>query len=230
MTPENTTPKDKVGNRVNKSFGGLDSFRVSESSVYGWLFEAVKLRSRVFSDLTIHVSEVVGCLRKSYYLRRRLVSTPPSVAVALLGDSMHSALQEVLRRRGYLTEFEVGLDVEDFRLVGHIDAYHPEKGVVLEFKTVGKIPEEPYETHLRQAQIYSILVKARHTYIIYISRVDGKVKIFEAPHDRIALKWAVERAKTLKKALDTYEPPKREETPLCSNCGFKLICVVGSHD
>jgi len=201
-------------------------FRVSESSVYGWLFEAVKLRSRVYDDFTIHVSEVVGCLRKAYYLRRGLVSSPPSVAVALLGDSMHSAIQEVLRREGYLTEFEVGLDVEDFRLVGHIDAYHPERGVVLEFKTVGRIPENPYESHLMQAQIYSSLVKARYACIIYISRVDGKVKIFEAPHDRLALKWAVERAKMLKKALDTYEPPKREETPLCSNCGFKQICGV----
>jgi len=204
--------------------------KVSESKVYSWLFEAVKLRSRVYDDFTIHVGEVVGCLRKSYYLRRRLVSMSPSSAVLLLGDAVHSAFQEVLRREGYLTEFKVGLDLGDFRLVGHVDAYHPERATVLEFKTVGKIPEEPYENHLRQAQAYVALTKARHAYVVYLSRADGRVKVFEAPFDKLTLKWVVERAKKLKKALDTYEPPERELSPLCNSCDFRMVCLVGRYD
>jgi len=91
--------------------------KVSESKIYSWLLEAVKLESRVYDDLTIHVSEVVGCLRKAFYMRCRLVSIPPSSAILLLGNTVHSALQEVLRREGYLTEFEVNLNVEASRMI-----------------------------------------------------------------------------------------------------------------
>jgi len=199
---------------------------ITESKVYSWLFNAVRVKARVFSDLTIHVSEVVGCLRKSYYLRRRLISISPSSAVVLLGDSIHSALQEVLRREGYETEFEVGLNLRDFKLVGHADAYHPEREEILEFKTVGKIPDgKPYETHMKQAQIYAALTNAKHVYVIYIQRGDGEVKVYKVDHDKWVLKWAVERAKTLKKALDTNEPPKPERTYLCNHCEFKLTCL-----
>ena len=167
---------------------------VTEHDVYKWLLEAVKIRARVTSNSVIHVSEVVSCLRRSYYLRKKLVSISPSNALKLLGDSIHAAFQEVLRREGFETEFEVGLQLPNFKLVGHIDAYHPDKGLVLEFKTVNKIPETPYEYHKLQTLIYKQLVNAKHSYIIYISRNDGSVKVFKVNNESKIIKWAVERA------------------------------------
>jgi len=197
---------------------------VSESDVYKWLLEAVKEKSRIPLDSVIHVSEVVGCLRKAYYTRKNPLAIAPSNTVKLLGDTIHVALQEVLEREGYEIEFEVGLNLGGFRLSGHVDAYHPEKGVVLEFKTVSKLPEAPYESHMRQAQIYAAMTRARHAYVIYISRSDGGVKVFNVPFNKGILKWAVERAKALKQAIDNATPPPPERSPLCNYCDFKLEC------
>lgn len=197
---------------------------VTEVDIYRWLLEAVKIRSRVPSGDTIHVSEVVGCLRRAYYLRTRAFQLSPANALKLLGDGIHTAFQEVLRREGFETEFKVGIDLKDFRLVGHVDAYHPERAEVLELKTVNQIPERPYDTHLKQAQIYRALASVKHAYIIYISRADGKVRVFKVDGDRGVLGWAVGRAKALKEALTRGEPPKPEETRLCNHCEFTLVC------
>jgi len=197
---------------------------VSESDVYRWLLEAVKAKSRIPLDSVIHVSELTGCLRKAYYLRKTPQGVAPSNTVKLLGDMIHASLQEVLEREGYLIEFKVGLSLEGFRLEGHIDAYHPEKGIVLEFKTESKLPDAPYEPHLRQAQIYAVMTKAKYAYVIYISRSDGGVKVFEAPVDKNMLKWAVERAKALKYAVDNATPPPPERGLLCNYCDFRLMC------
>jgi CRISPR/Cas system-associated exonuclease Cas4 (RecB family) len=196
---------------------------LSEHDVYRWLLEAVKLKTRVSSNSVIHVSEVVGCLRRSYYYRKRFLSISPSNALKLLDDSLHSAFQEVLRREGYEVEYEVGIQLPQFKLVGHIDAYHPEKSILLEFKTTNNIPEQPYETHLRQASIYKELVNAKHCYLIYISRNDGRVRVFKVNNSKGIIKWAVERAKQLNEALIRDEPPNPEGNT-CQWCEFRLNC------
>jgi len=199
---------------------------VIANDVYRWLLEAVKIRARVSSNSVIHVSEVVSCLRRSYYLRKKILSVSPANALKLLGDSIHAAFQEVLRREGFETEFEVGLQLPNFKLVGHIDAYHPDKGLVLEFKTVNKIPETPYESHVKQISIYKQLVNAKHSYIIYISRSDGQVKVFEVDNRYKNIKWAVERAKQLHESLTKDNPPPPEGNS-CQWCEFRFNCVGG---
>lgn len=197
---------------------------ISESGVYQWLLEAVKLRARVSSSSEVHVSEVVGCLRKSYYMRTRAVQLTPHNAIKLLGDSLHHALQEVLRRKGFEVEHEVAVDLKGFRLVGHIDAYHPDHELLLEFKTSSKTPEAPFETHLKQTQIYRRLISAKHSYIVYLSRSDGGIKVFKVDDDKGVLKWAIDRAKQLKESLITNNPPPKEKSQLCNYCEFQLTC------
>lgn len=215
------TPQYYIGyNRVNKNH----YYAISESEVYRWLQDAVKLKARVSSNSVIHVSEVVGCLRKSYYMRTRAVQLTPANMLKLLGDSLHSALQEVLRRNGWEVEHEVAIDLRDFKLVGHVDAYHPELEAVLEFKTTNSRPEAPFITHLLQTQIYRILTNSKHAYIIYISRTDGSVKVFKIENNKNALKLAIERAKQLKNALLSGNPPPKEKSQLCNYCEFQLTC------
>jgi len=198
---------------------------LTESDVYRWLLEAVKLKGRVSSNSVIHVSEVVGCLRRSYYHRKKFLSISPANALKLLGDSLHNAFQEVLRREGYEVEYEVGIQLPQFKLVGHIDAYHPDKGIVLEFKTTNNIPEQPYETHLKQASIYKELVNAKYGYLIYISRNDGKVRVFKInTNSKGIIKWAIERAKQLNEALVRSELPNPEGNT-CQWCEFRFNCL-----
>ncbi|MEM4003958.1 MAG: Dna2/Cas4 domain-containing protein [Ignisphaera sp.] len=204
---------------------------VTEQQVYQWLFEAVRLRNRASGIDVIHVSEVTGCLRKSYYLRTRASTISPRSAILLLGGSIHEALEEVLRRKGYLVEHQVSLQLDGFKLVGTIDAYHPDEGAVLELKTVHEIPSKPFENHVAQANIYSIMASAKNAFVVYLSRKDGKVKIFRVDPDRRMLKWAVERARTLRASLLARQPPQREKSPLCNYCEFSLLqCRVREVD
>ncbi|MEM4613859.1 MAG: hypothetical protein QXJ56_07905, partial [Ignisphaera sp.] len=67
--------------------------------------------------------------------------------------------------------------------------------------------------------------------VVYLSRKDGKVKIFRVDPDRRMLKWAVERAKILRASLLARQPPQREKSPLCSYCEFSLLqCRVRELD
>lgn len=197
---------------------------VTEVDVYRWLQSAVKLRSRVFDESTIHVSEVVDCLRKSYYMRTRTVQLSPSNMLKLLGEGAHRALQEVLKRSGFEVEFEVGLDLDGFRLVGHVDAIHVRNSVLIELKTVSKIPDAPYSHHVLQTQIYRALTGVRRSYIVYLSRSDGRVRVFRVENGRNVLKWAMERAKLLKSALANGRIPEPERGYLCNYCEFQLNC------
>ena len=201
---------------------------ITAVDVHRWLFEAVRLRSRVNLDhRIIHVSEVSSCLRRSYYCRTKFVQVSPVNALKLLGDEVHKALQEVLRRYGYEIEFQVAVDVGDVKLVGHADAYHPEKRHVLEFKTVGKEPQRPYDNHIRQLQAYVTLTHSRIGYLIYITRNNGVIKVFEVKPSKYVLRELIERARHLSICLVNRDPPSPEKSPLCNCCEFRLSCFKG---
>lgn len=197
--------------------------RVDEFEVIRWLQSAVKQRV-VLDNTVIHVSEVTGCLRKAYYARTRAFKLTPGEAIILLGSQIHEAVQEVLAGMGFEPEFEVAVKRDGIKLVGHIDAYHPDENVVLELKTVRRVPKEPYRSHRFQAEIYGAIVEASEIYIIYISRNDGDVKVFKTSWSENTLDFAVKRAKLLSDCLDKREPPMREPSHLCDFCPFKLEC------
>lgn len=199
---------------------------ISEAYIYRLILEAAKQRSRVSYDpATIHVSEVVSCLRKTYYYRTRLTQISPIQALKILGNRLHEAVQEVLNGRGYIVEHEVKLRSGEVTLVGHIDAYSPDGDHIIELKTVSKIPDEPYSQHRRQAQIYLELSRVPKAYIVYISRLDGRVRVFRILRDKKILRWAFERARKLHSHLAERKAPDRERSILCSYCEFKSICL-----
>ncbi len=198
---------------------------ISAYDVHRWLMEAVRYRSRVSLDpRIIHVSEVVSCLRRSYFLRTRPVHVNPANALRLIGDEVHRALQEVLRRYGYEVEFRVAIDTGNVKLVGHVDAYHPNKKHIIEFKTAAKIPESPYPNHLMQAQAYIAMTYSRTGFIAYIARDNGKVKVFKVSPNKQILRKLIFRARELSKALTKGEPPRPEKSALCNQCEFRYLC------
>ncbi len=204
--------------------------RVSETEVWKWLLEAVKYEARVDLDPNvIHVSEVSGCLRKAYYARTRAITISPSNALKLLGNSIHRAIQSVLEKKGYTTEYQVSVKFGDIRLVGTIDVYDLENNIPLEIKTTSKPPEEPYPNHVMQLQTYINLLRADYGYLIYISRNNGKVKVFKLRRDKKILRKAIERARTLSQALRSHQPPAPEKSPLCYYCDFKFYCFKTTH-
>ncbi|MCS7109161.1 MAG: Dna2/Cas4 domain-containing protein [Sulfolobales archaeon] len=129
-----------------------------------------------------------------------------------------------MRRNGFETEFEVSIDLNNLKLLGHVDAYNPDISTLIEIKTSNKIPEAPYTEHLLQTQVYKVLTNSKQSYIIYISRSDGKVRVFKVEDGKGVLKWAIERAKKLKEALTIANIPNPERSHLCNYCEFQLNC------
>ncbi len=202
--------------------------KITSIDIHRWLLEAVKLRTRVDIDSTVvHISEVTSCLRRAYYCRTRPLQLSPANALKLLGSEVHEALQEVLRRRGYEVEFQVAIVAGGVRLVGHADAYHPEKQHVLEFKTVSKIPQRPYDNHIKQLQAYVALTHSEIGYLVYISRNNGDIKVFEVKPSKYILRELIERARLLSTSLIRHEPPMPEQGPLCNYCEFRFLCFRG---
>jgi len=197
-----------------------------------WIERAVSLRTRTFLSNEISVSEASSpCLRRSYYKRNSLIRDVNQEFIAMAGDTVHSILQEILREEGWATEVDVRLEVEDsggkILLRGRADAC--KDGKVLEIKSVGRLPDRPHDSHKRQLGAYMALLGAERGYIIYISREDGRQRIFEVLREeaRGALKEVVERAKTLYRYLRERRPPPREKGPWCGSCEFRMICFSG---
>ena len=199
---------------------------LTAETVYGWFRELVERRRRLYSIDVIHVSEVAGCLRRAYYERTRpRPALDPSNIVMMIGNGVHEKLQELLAGRGWLSEVEARYRVKDFWLVGHADLYHPDGQVVVELKTVGKAPEQPYRSHLVQLNAYLYMLKARQGYLVYIAR-NGDVRVHKHSLDKKLWGETVRRAITLHEAITRDKKPPKEPGPWCTHCPYKWICMT----
>ena len=199
---------------------------VTELDVNRWIIKAMD-NPKILSRDEITVTEVASpCLRRSYYNRVRGSLPSPSEFLKSIGNDVHLKLQEVLKQEGCDTEVSISIELDDFKLRGRIDALCNERGeeVILEFKTANEIPEKPYDSHVMQLQAYLLMLKLRKGYLIYLSRTNGRVKVFKILRDNKAVKKLVERARQLYNSLKDLKPPIPERGPWCSDCPFSHIC------
>jgi len=198
--------------------------RVDASVVNGWFIKALARKYRLFTSSEISVTEAVApCLRRAYYNRVRRYIPTPVEALKIIGSRVHTVIQEVLRSEGWDVEVGVSIDLGGWRLVGRADAVKDD--VVLEFKTVNGVLEEPYESHRLQLQAYLTILHAREGYLVYIDRASGKVKVFKVRPSKTALREVIERARKLKEALEEGQPPPPTRGPWCNTCPHKWHCL-----
>ncbi len=201
---------------------------VSAEVIYEAFRKFLASRLRVVDDDTVHVGEVVGCLRKAFYSRRYgdrdLRHLTPSKRVVLsLGMSAHLVLEEVLREAGYRTEEQVIKEFNGFKLAGTPDAVNGEH--VLEIKTVSKIPDEPYPHHVMQLNTYLGMLGYSTGYIIYINRRDGQVSVVPHNFNEVMYREVVRRAEALHKHLKDGTLPEAEPSYLCNYCEWRWRCL-----
>jgi len=202
---------------------------VTEADVSRWLLKATESYRVALRD-EIAVAEVASpCLRRSYFSRTRVAPPSPIEFLKTVGSEVHLKLAEVLRAEGCEVEVSVGLQLGGFKLCGRVDALCREKDgeVVIEFKTVSELPEQPYESHLLQVQAYLLMLKLERGYLVYLSRTTGRVRVFRVLRNGRALKQLVERAKQLHEALVRSSPPPPERGPWCRDCPFTVLCRWG---
>ena len=202
---------------------------LSERQVYA-AFRSLLLKHLRISDRnSIHVSEVVGCLRKAWLNRkygdvRNLNHLSDMKCVILgLGLASHFVLEQALRELGYVVEKPVTLEFPNgLKLIGTPDAFNDK--AVLEVKTVNKIPDYPYEHHILQLNAYLNILNYDSGLIIYICKKDGKVKIYEIRRDMRKYVQILQRAKKLHYHISKDIPPDPEPSYLCNYCEWRLYC------
>lgn len=201
---------------------------IDEVVVNRWILKALSSANPRPSDPNvIYVTEACSpCLRKAYFDRVKPPTPSPNEFVKLVGDEAHRRILEVLKEEGYQVEVSVKLQVKNITILGRVDAAKLDGGNhhVIEFKVVEDVPDNPYNTHLMQLNLYLLAMRVKKGYLVYISRKNGKVKVFKHSYERELAKEAIMRAIRLSEALQKKEPPPAEHGPWCNTCPYALVC------
>ena len=174
------------------------------------------------SEIVFYVTEICyDCLRYAYYSATEGRSYGmKDLITTFVGKAVH--LVPILQKN----ELEVS-----YRYIrGRVDDY--ENGVLLEKKTVRKIPDRPLEHHIRQVEYYKVLLEengypVNKIFIAYIDIANAKLEVFEVePRSSEEIKREIdEKCQKLMKAVVLGKPPERKFSWLCSYCPFFDKCV-----
>ncbi|MCY0874933.1 MAG: PD-(D/E)XK nuclease family protein, partial [Firmicutes bacterium] len=97
------------------------------------------------------------------------------------GIALHEGLETLLTMYGEKKiefEKEVRKQYDNFTLIGRLDGI-TEDNIVVEFKTVYKPPDHPYEEHVFQVLIYMNMLNTTKGVIVYIGNNEMKEFIVE---------------------------------------------------
>jgi CRISPR-associated protein Cas4 len=201
---------------------------VDEVTVNRWILEALEdVNTKVLPRDVITATEASSpCLRKAFYDRVKAPMPSPIEFIKLVGEEAHARLLQVLKKHGYEIEVSYKLRIKDFTLAGRVDAVKEDAKDrhIVEFKIVEDLTEKPFESHKLQVQLYMLFTRIPVAYLVYISRKDGRVKVFKVRYSREKAKEAVKRAYMLYKALKENIPPPPERGPWCNTCPYTLMC------
>jgi len=195
--------------------------------IYELFLEEYVKHMRPSPDIDVyHVTEACGCVRRAYYARTRPQQYDKQKVVVLsIGQLVHRMLQNALREKGFEIEKEVEIDLDGYKLVGHIDAY--DGRFVHEFKTVKAIPNAVYVNHYLQTKTYLAMVGAKTGYVYYIDRNYGIVEVYTVKNNEQKIPASVRKnVELLRNALKNNEPPTAKPSWLCQYCEYAHICGV----
>jgi len=205
----------------------------------------------VHSD-KISVTEALYCLRKAFYYRtledsvlEKLIEESPysdSDFYLFVGKVIHSKIQEYISKtaKDALSETNFSYEdtlcevkVEDDLLVGHIDLIiqTDKLDIPIELKTCKKLPRNAYPQHKYQLSTYMNMAKddfeIKYGYIVYISRIEGDIKVVTVAPKKSRYEFVRTRANTLIDHIKRNEIPEAEDDPFCWKCVFYKICKKG---
>lgn len=205
----------------------MDSINVKNELVYKAFHELWNKNQRKTEDNIIHVSEVTGCIRKSYYYRVNSEAVDKIVdinskIVMTIGSMIHRMIENHMETYDCIIEQPVYLIRNNYVLAGTPDAVCDD--VVLEIKTVGKDVDKPYKSHVEQINMYMGILGIDKGYIIYINRANGSVKVFPVKYSEKMFNETLKKADKLWESLRNNKPPEKQLSHECNNCPFRWIC------
>ena len=117
-------------------------------------------------EKTIYVTDLLHCV-----IRPRSETSP---IMLIRGTALHDGIERLLKEYGDIEiefEKEVKKQYGEYTLVGSLDAILKD-GTIVEFKSVYKPPQFPYEAHLYQVLIYMHMTGSQKGLLVYLGNND----------------------------------------------------------
>jgi len=162
----------------------VSELRNTELQILNYFFKALAndAKQEARPTLTPHVTGIVyDCLRRCYYSL-----TTPIDTIDLKG-SIRTWIGRKLHETQIFPGGQMELELEwkeDGKtiLTGRLDEFDGK--IILDKKTTRRIPREPYPHHIKQVELYNLLLKknfnqtAKYGAIMYMDVSDASVKVF----------------------------------------------------
>ncbi len=163
---------------------------------------------------TIHLDEVVRCLRRSYYDRVEPNEIDRTSFVDLVGG--------LLRSKGYGSktgEFEI----DDLKLKGQTDMIIDE--VVFVLRSANTLPENPIARDLLYLNTCMWIFDKTEGLIVYLTG-DGKETSFSLSRGKKMFEEVVRRTRVFHDLLKEKKVPILEPSDECSTCQYYERCYI----
>lgn len=163
---------------------------------------------------TIHLDEVVRCLRRSYYDRVEPEEIDRTSFVDLVGG--------LLRSKGYGSktgEFEI----DDLKLKGQTDMIIDE--VVFVLRSANTLPDNPIARDLLYLNTCMWIFGKTEGLIVYLTG-DGKETSFSLSRGKKMFEEVVRRTRVLHDLLKEKKVPILEPSDECSTCQYYERCYI----
>lgn len=163
---------------------------------------------------TIHLEEVVRCLRRSYYDRVEPKEREKTSFTDLVGG--------LLRSKGYgskVGEFQI----DELNLKGQSDMIVDD--VVFVFRSANKLPEDPIAHDLLYLNACMWIFDKTEGILVYLTG-DKKEASFSLSRDKKMFEEVVRRVRVLNDLLKEKKVPILEPSEECNNCQYYEKCYI----
>jgi len=188
---------------------------------------------------TYHVTEICTCLRRGYLERKHSHDeTYKGLWIKQRGNALHRQVTHAFRGWKELSVcMPIALKGETINLVGHIDAYDPDRSEMTEFKSTRylkwrqKTGKLPHEHHVLQLLAYYTIWTGSYGFpvkslsVAYMDDETPPVPYEIEPRDM--KDWLATRTIALHRSVVEDSMPEAEPGPCCIYCWFKDKCASG---
>jgi hypothetical protein len=185
----------------NEIFLEIANILSSKGEEYNSLYPLIK-EPNVFSISTTSFSAAKQLSKK---LRP---SSPSFLSLPLTkGKAMHEFIQKRLVEKNWVVEYEIIHNVDDFRFLGHIDAIHFERRIILEFKTtkLEDFPDETWNSWINQLGTYVKIVELqrKEEFSGYLCVISDTFNIYKILREEIEMAYneIVKRGKKIQSLM-----------------------------
>jgi len=193
---------------------GDRDYRALVKSAIDSIGKEVELQIDANDIKTIHLDEVVRCLRRSYYDRVEPKEIERTSFADLVGG--------LLRSKGYGSktgEFEI----DDLKLKGQTDMIVDD--VVFVFRSANTLPENPIARDLLYLNACMWIFDKTEGLLVYLTG-DGKETSFSLSRSKKMFEEVVRRARVLHDLLKEKKAPILEPSDECSTCQYYEKCYI----